>query len=122
MGKKIKQEEIYGGGLDEALKINGETMETFAKSFETFFEGVGKVNHELSQFYFKRLKEDIDLSGNFARCTCPEDVAETQTKFVATMVKDYGEETQRLLTLATNIAKDGFTAASPPVPPGRKVQ
>jgi hypothetical protein len=57
------------------------------------------TSQELSRFYTKRLKKDVELANAFASCRTPEDFAEVWSSAASTMVHDYADEFDRMMAI-----------------------
>ena len=111
MVHKTQSESSPVQSFDEVMKVGTHNMEAFARSYESFFEKAGKVNGETLDFWARRLKEDFELPAKIAHCQAPEQVAEAYTQFFSKMFTDYSEQTQRVMSLVSEMAMESAELA-----------
>lgn len=100
------------GDLTTFMEFNHRNFEVCSKSCETMMQAVADMNTGTCRFAVRRLERDMEMPARVAQCQSPADLARLQFEFFGELISDYTEETQRVLSLASDFAKNSAEAAN----------
>ena len=89
---------MTAGAADE---ISAQSLHSLVKSYNAWLDGACQVQAEMLEFFNRRIRADIELPAQLAKCTTPADMIEHQMSFAKTMLQDYSDESQKLYELMT---------------------
>ena len=101
---KLPQSTAFSAPMDfgDISEINYTAMNAAGQIGKCWSEAVSEINGELVQFAGKRLKADMVIPANLAKCKTGEELFEFYSDFFRTAVNQYFEEAETLAHIGAN--------------------
>jgi hypothetical protein len=90
------------------VKLGNQNVAAMSRAAQACFNGASEINRQFAEFVNQRLKKDFAAARVLLASKSSEDAFNAQAEFVETALRDYAEETTRLLNLAADIARDAM--------------
>lgn len=90
----------------EFSKLGSRNMEVATKAARAYFNGMTKLNQEMMGFFSNRVKKDMETAQTMMTSKTSEQAFHCQAEFVEGAIRDYAEETSKLLNLAADMAHE----------------
>ena len=90
--------------IDQLTASQQEALETIETAGQAVFEGLSRVQHEITEFVAERIRQDMEAQQDFLRCRTIDDVRRVQTEFFRTAMDQYSAEANKLMKLSGEIA------------------
>jgi len=100
------------GDMETLMALSHRNIEVCSKAYESMMQAMTEMNAGSCEFAVRRLERDLEMPVRLAQCQSPSDWARLQFEFFGELVADYTEQTQRVLTLASDAAKNGADKAN----------
>lgn len=94
----------------EFTKISNRNLGFATRAAQACFDGATRLNQELVGFVNARVKKDIETAQSFMTSKTSEEAFHAQATFVEQAIRDYADETSRMLHLAADLAKETLGA------------
>ena len=92
----------------KALPADG-AGDPIADAGQALFNDALRWQEEVARFMQERLKRNMECCESLLSCREPTEALEVQSRFASAMVEDYVTETHKLIDIAANISRDGFS-------------
>ncbi|MEL7487375.1 MAG: phasin family protein [Pseudomonadota bacterium] len=88
----------------EFMKFGTRNLEVATRAARAYYNGMSKLNREMTSFVNARVKKDIDAARSLMTSRTSESAFHTQAEFVEDAIRDYADESSRVLHLAADMA------------------
>ena len=92
--------------VNDVHEFNQLSLDALTKPYNTRMQSAARLQDELTQFYGRRIKEDMELSARIAECNTASEVLHEQLNFASTMFNDYAKENLKLLSMVCDTAEN----------------
>lgn len=96
-------------GYEALIRGNQDNLSAAVKANETMFNDMMAVGREIMDFASSRLEQDLAVTEKLMKSKDAESAFRVQCEFAQTAIQQYFEESQKLMALGTNIARDCWT-------------
>ena len=86
-------------------KFGTRNLEVATRAARAYYDGVSKLNQEMMSFVNARVQKDIETARSFMTSKNSESAFSTQADFVEGAIRDYADETSKILHLAADMAQ-----------------
>ena len=90
----------------EFTKFGNRNLEFATRAARAYYNGVSKLNQEMMNFVNARVKKDIETARSFMTSKTSESAFHTQAEFVEGAIRDYADETAKIMHLAADMAQE----------------
>ena len=85
--------------------MNPRSVETVTQTYKAWLDQTNKIQEETIRFAQERFAKDLEAAAQLARCSNPTEAIAVQTEFANTMAADYLLESQKVVEMMGEIAK-----------------
>jgi len=82
-----------------------QSFESVTNTYRAWFSQANRMQDETVRFVQERFTKELEAAAQFARCTNPTEAFAVQTEFVNKMAADYFAESQKMIELMGEMAK-----------------
>ncbi len=90
----------------EFTKFSSRNLEVATRAARAYYNGMSKINQEMMSFVNARVKKDIESARAFMTSKNSESAFHTQAEFVEGAIRDYADETSKMMHLAADMAHE----------------
>lgn len=88
----------------EAIAMaSGSAMQALMRSSDAILRGMMALSQEMTEFANARLRQNVERSESLLHCADPAEAFDVQCDFAQKATQQYLEETNRLMSLATQV-------------------
>ena len=102
--KEISPFPVFDPG--EFTKFGTRNLEVATRAARAYYNGVSKLNQEMMNFVNARVTKDIETARSFMTSQTSESAFHTQAEFVEGAIRDYADETSKIMHLAADMAHE----------------
>jgi hypothetical protein len=112
----VKSEAVAKGNVTEIMKMmpRGVDVPAMLTTMETMWSTLGECQREMAGFMALRMEKDTEIFREALTCKTMSDALSLQTRWVEDVMKDYGAETNKMMSLYSKIGSDALQKA--PIP------
>lgn len=93
----------------EFTKFGTRNLEVATRAARAYYNGVSKLNQEMMNFVNTRVRKDIETARSFMTSKNSESAFHTQAEFVEGAIRDYADETSKIMHLVADMAHETLT-------------
>lgn len=90
----------------ELAKFGTRNFERATRAARAYYNGVSQLNQEMASFVKARVRKDIETAKAFMETKDGESALHTSAEFFEGAIRDYADETSRILHLAADMAHE----------------
>ncbi|MEL7491480.1 MAG: phasin family protein [Pseudomonadota bacterium] len=90
----------------EFTKFGTRNLEVATRAARAYYNGMSKLNREMMNFVNARVKKDMETARSFMTSKNTESAFHTQAEFLEGAIRDYADETSKIMHMAADMAHD----------------
>ena len=94
----------------EFSSIGNRSLKVAARASRAYYNGGSKFGQELMNFVGNRIRKDFETATDFFGSKSSEEAFHTQAAFVEEAIRDYAEQTSKMLHMAADIAHETLSS------------
>ena len=106
MQKQKRTVEPSHSDADIVWGMDPQSVEVVTKTYRAWLSRASRVRDEALRFAQDRIEKELEVGVQLARCTSPTEAFTVQAEFASKMAADYLAESQKMIELMGEIAKD----------------
>ena len=93
-------------GFSQMTMNNQSSLLAFFSSYEKWVRSTVQIQSDLLEFLGMRMRKDLEMPQRLAECGDAADLIQQHMEFTNTMLKDYANESQKIMRLISQAAQD----------------
>ncbi|MEM9494705.1 MAG: phasin family protein [Pseudomonadota bacterium] len=87
-------------------KNSSHNLEVATRAARAYFNGAVRLNREMTEFISTRFRKDFETARTLMTIKDGDAALQTQADFIEETLRDYADETSKMLNLAADIAQE----------------